>query len=403
MAPKQQLYDLLEGGNRATASQRGMDFLLGLLIVANVLAVALESVSRFHDQYGGAFAAFEYFSLAVFSAEYVIRLWVCTEHPPLKRLAPGEARRRYALSPFMIIDLLAILPSLIVSIIGVDLRFLRIFRLLRLLKLARYSPTIITLGRVLYEERRALFAVVIIMFGLLMLSASVMTIIEGVAQPEAFGSIPAAMWWALATLSTVGYGDVVPVTAPGRIFGGIVTLLGVAMYALPIAIIAAGFTNESRRRDFVITWGMVARVPLFAKLDPVALSKVGGLLRSKSVPSGYEIVHRGQPADSMYFIVSGEVVVDIDDHRVSLEEGDFFGEIALLHDTTRRAHAYAVTECRLMQLMKSDFHGLMETEPALRAEIAEVAAERLRQGEWSATDLGDMPDDEIRDQPLRGE
>jgi len=285
----------------------------------------------------------------------------------------------------------------------VDLRFLRIFRLLRLLKLARYSPTIITLGRVLYEERRALFAVVIIMFGLLMLSASVMTIIEGVAQPEAFGSIPAAMWWALATLSTVGYGDVVPVTAPGRIFGGIVTLLGVAMYALPIAIIAAGFTNESRRRDFVITWGMVARVPLFAKLDPVALSKVGGLLRSKSVPSGYEIVHRGQPADSMYFIVSGEVVVDIDDHRVSLEEGDFFGEIALLHDTTRRAHAYAVTECRLMQLMKSDFHGLMETEPALRAEIAEVAAERLRQGEWSATDLGDMPDDEIRDQPLRGE
>jgi voltage-gated potassium channel len=399
MAMKQRLYDLLEGGNRATASQRAIDLWLGLLIVGNVLAVALESVARFHDHYGGAFAAFEIFSLAVFSAEYVIRLWVCTEHPPLKLLAPGAARR-YALSPFMIIDLLAILPSLIVSIIGVDLRFLRIFRLLRLLKLARYSPTIITLGRVLYGERRALFAVVIIMFGLLMLSASIMTIIEGAAQPEDFGSIPAAMWWALATLSTVGYGDVVPITALGRMFGGVVTLLGVAMYALPIAIIAAGFTNESRRRDFVITWGMVARVPLFAKLDPVALSKVGGLLRSKSVPSGYEIAHRGQPADSMFFIVSGEVVVDIDDHRVTLEEGDFFGEIALLHDTTRRAHAYAVTECRLMQLMKSDFHGLMETEPTLRAEIAEVAAERLRQGEWSH---GDIPDDEIKDQPLRGE
>ena len=400
MAMKQRLYDLLEGGNRATASQRAIDLWLGLLIVGNVLAVALESVARFHDHYGGAFAAFEIFSLAVFSAEYVIRLWVCTEHPPLKRLAPGAARRRYALSPFMIIDLLAILPSLIVSIIGVDLRFLRIFRLLRLLKLARYSPTIITLGRVLYGERRALFAVVIIMFGLLMLSASIMTIIEAEAQPQAFGSIPASMWWALATLSTVGYGDVVPITALGRMFGGVVTLLGVAMYALPIAIIAAGFTNESRRRDFVITWGMVARVPLFAKLDPVALSKVGGLLRSKSVPSGYEIAHRGQPADSMFFIVSGEVVVDIDDHRVTLEEGDFFGEIALLHDTTRRAHAYAVTECRLMQLMKSDFHGLMETEPTLRAEIAEVAAERLRQGEWSH---GDIPDDEIKDQPLRGE
>ena len=400
MAIKQRLYDLLEGGNRSTASQRCIDALLGLLIVANVLAVALESVPRIDAIYGLYFKAFDLISLAIFCGEYVIRLWVCTEHPPLKRLSAGEARWRYARSPFMIIDLVAILPSLVVSVIGVDLRFLRIFRLLRLLKLARYSPTIITLGRVLYEERRALFAVVIIMFGLLMLSASVMTIIEGAAQPEAFGSIPAAMWWALATLSTVGYGDVVPITALGRIFGGLVTLLGVAMYALPIAIIAAGFTNESRRRDFVITWDMVARVPLFANLEPVVLAKIGGLLRSKSVPAGYEIAHKGQPADCMYFIVGGEVVVDIDDHRVTLEEGDFFGEIALLHDTQRRAHAYALTECRLMLLMKSDFHGLMETEPKLRREIAEVAAERLSKGDWSH---GDIPDEELQNRPLEGE
>ena len=403
MTIKQRLYDLLEGGTRAKFSHRVVDFLLGLLIVGNVLAVALESLPHVGAAHATVFLLFEIVSLTVFTAEYMVRLWVCTEHPPLKRLKAGEARRRFALSPFMIIDLLAILPSLVVSLIGLDLRFLRIFRLLRLLKLARYSPTIITLGRVLYGERRALGAVVIIMFGLLMLSASIMTIIEAEAQPEAFGSIPAAMWWALATLSTVGYGDVVPITALGRIFGGVVTLLGVAMYALPIAIIASGFTNESRRRDFVITWGMVARVPLFAKLDPVSLSKIGGLLRSKSVPSGYEIAHRGQPADSMYFIVSGEVVIDIDDHRITLEEGDFFGEIALLHDTHRRAHAFALTECRLMQLMKSDFHGLMETEPHLRAEIAAVAAERLRHGEWSQGDLGDMPDEELRDQPREGE
>ena len=400
MAIKQRLYDLLEGGNRAKPSQRWVDFLLGALIICNVLAVALESVQRIGAAYHAAFLSFEVFSLAVFTGEYVIRLWVCTEHPPLKRLAAGEARRRYALSPFMVIDFLAIFPTLMVSLIGLDLRILRIFRLLRLLKLARYSPTIITLGRVLYEERRALGAVVIIMFGLLMLSASIMTIIEAEAQPEAFGSIPAAMWWALATLSTVGYGDVVPITATGRIFGGVVTLLGVAMYALPIAIIASGFTNESRRRDFVITWGMVARVPLFAQLDPVALSKIGGLLRSKSVPAGYEIAHRGQPADSMYFIVSGEVVVDLDDDkRVTLGEGDFFGEIALLQDTQRRAHAYALTHCRLMQLMKSDFHGLMETEAQLREEISAVAAQRLRDREWSH---GDMPDEELRDQPLEG-
>ncbi len=400
MTIKQRLYDLLEGGNRTNFSHRLIDILLSLLIICNVLSVALESMPLIEAAHVTGFAIFEIFSLAVFTIEYVTRLWVCTEHLPLKRLRASEARRRYALSPFMIIDLLAILPSLLVSFIGMDLRFLRIFRLLRLLKLARYSPTIITLGRVLYNERRALGAVVIIMFGLLMLSASIMTIIEAEAQPEAFGSIPASMWWALATLSTVGYGDVVPITALGRIFGGIVTLLGVAMYALPIAIIASGFTNESRRRDFVITWGMVARVPLFAKLDPVLLAKIGGLLRAKSVPSGYEIVHRGQPADSMYFVVSGEVVIDLDDHRVSLEEGDFFGELALLQDTHRRAHAFALTECRLMQLMKSDFHGLMEAEPKLREEIAAVAAERLRESEWSH---GDIPDEEIRDQPIQGE
>ncbi|MDP6344545.1 MAG: cyclic nucleotide-gated ion channel [Alphaproteobacteria bacterium] len=392
MAIKVRLYDLLEGGNRTEPAQRLVDYLLGLLIVSNVLAVALESVPRYEARHGEAFQLFEAFSLSVFTIEYLIRLWVCTEHPPLKRLPPWQARRRYAASPFMVIDLLAILPAMVVGLIGLDLRFLRIFRLLRLLKLARYSPTIITLGRVLYEERRALGAVLIIMFGLLMLSASIMTIVESEAQPDDFGSIPAAMWWALATLTTVGYGDVVPVTALGRIFGGFVTILGIGMYALPIAIIAAGFTNESRRRDFVITWGMVARVPLFAKLDPVSLAKVAGLLRSRSVPSGYEIAHRGQPADCMYFIVSGEVVVDIGDRRVTLEEGDFFGEIALLYDTQRRAHAFTLTECRLMLLMKTDFHGLMETEPQLREEVAAVARERLRDREWAE---GDIAEEEI--------
>ena len=205
MAIKQQLYELLEGGNRATAGQRAVDCFLGVLIVINVLAVALESVPRFDAKYGPVFLWFEVASLAIFSAEYLVRLWVCTEHPPLKRLTPLEARRRYALSPFMVIDLLAILPSLVVSLLGVDLRFLRIFRLLRLLKLARYSPTIITLGRVLWQDRHALGAVLVIMFGLLMLSASVMSIVEGEAQPEDFGTIPAAMWWAMAALTTVGY------------------------------------------------------------------------------------------------------------------------------------------------------------------------------------------------------
>ena len=380
MALKQQLYELLEGGYRDTVGQRAIDYFLALLIITNVLAVALETIPRLQAEYGSEFIWFENISLAIFISEYIIRLWVCTELPTLRRLSPGTARRRYDLSPIMIIDLLAILPTLLVSLLGIDLRYLRIFRLLRLLKLARYSPTIITLGRVLWQERQSLGAVLVILFGLLMLSASVMTVIEGKVQPKSFGTIPDSMWWALATLSTVGYGDVVPITAMGRIFGGLVTLLGIATYALPIAIIAAGFTNEHHRRDFVITWGMLAQVPLFVNLDPSTLAKIGGLLRSKTVPSGYEIIHRGEPADSMYFLASGEASVDVDGSRVTLKDGDYFGEMALLRTAPRIAHVFAVTECRLLQLMKSDFHSLMETEPSLRAEITKVVNERLQKG-----------------------
>jgi voltage-gated potassium channel len=398
MALKRRLYDLLEGGTRTGTSHRAVDNFLCVLIITNVLAVALESVPRFEAEFGRGFVLFEYTSLAIFTAEYLARLWVCTELPPLSRLSPVEARRRYALSPFMIIDLLAILPALLVNLIGLDLRFMRIFRLLRLLRLARYSPTMITLGRVLWQERQSLGAVLVITFGLLMLSASIMMIFESEAQPNAFGTIPDAMWWALVTLSTVGYGDVVPITAMGRVFGGFVTLLGVTLYALPIAIIAASFTNEHHRRDFVVTWGMVARVPLFAKIDPATLAEIGGLLRSKTVPSGYQIVHKGQPADSMYFLAAGEAVVDVDGHRIKLEEGDFFGEIALLRDTHRGAHVFAVTECRLLQLMKIDFQGLLETDPSLRTEIAKVADERLHEGELSHVD---RPNEEVRNQPQR--
>jgi voltage-gated potassium channel len=214
-----------------------------------------------------------------------------------------------------------------------------------------------------------------------MLSASIMNLIEGEAQPEAFGSIPAAMWWAMATLTTVGYGDVVPITPLGKMFGGLVTIMGIAMYALPIAIVANGFANQQTRRDFVITWGMLSRVPIFAALDPVSISKVAGILRARRYPAHYEVAHRGEPAECMYFIVSGELMVDTGERRAVLSEGDFVGEMALLNDTTRMAHIITLTDCRLLLLMKHDFHGLLEGEPKLRTELEAAGlahAEALR-------------------------
>jgi len=386
MQMKQRVYELLEGGNRTEPAQRLIDLFLSVLIVANVVAVALESVPAYGDRHAAGFLAFHVASVGLFILEYLVRLWVCTEHGPLSKLPPMAARRRYARSPFMVVDLVAIIGAVLPFLIGVDLRVLRIFRLVWLLKLVRYSPALISLGRALYDERHALAAVGVCMFGLLMLTASVMNLIEGEAQPEAFGSIPAAMWWSMATLSTVGYGDVVPVTPLGKVFGGLVTIMGIAMYALPLAIVANGFANQQTRRDFVITWGMLSRVPIFASLDPVSISKVAAILRARRYPAHYEIAHRGDPADCMYFVVSGELMVDTGERRAVLEEGEFVGEVALLHDTTRMAHIITLTECRLLLLMKHDFHGLLEAEPALRAALEAGGLARASQIDQSGRD-----------------
>lgn len=356
------------------------DWVMIALILANVAAAVAETVATLSARYGGLFRGFEIFSIAIFTIEYAARLWVCTEHISLKNHGPLKARLRFAVGPFAVIDLLAILPFYLALLLPVvDLRVLRIFRLLRLFKLARYSPALTTLWRVLVDERRALAAALIIMLGLLVLSATAMYYAERAAQPVVFGSIPSAMWWALATLTTVGYGDVVPVTTIGRAIGGLVMIFGLGMFALPIGIIASGFASEIRRRDFVVTWGMVARVPIFAKLDALSVSRVTNLLRARVVQPGTRIMRRGEAADAMYFIASGEVEITIDGARepVNLSDGDFFGEIALLRHSQRSANARALTRCRLLVLEVDDFNELIAADADLRAAISAVAERRL--------------------------
>ncbi|MFO1059790.1 MAG: ion transporter [Dongiaceae bacterium] len=367
---------LLEGGGRRRLGGRLVFWLLLLLILGNVADVALDTLPGFYDDWRPVLVAFQIFSMIVFTLEFAARLWVAGAVHGEGSDPPSRARLRY-LGSFGWIDLAVVLPFYAGLISGEPLRF-QVLRLLLLLKLSRFSTAMGTLGRVLGAEWRALVGSLIIMLSLLMLSATGMYYLEHGEQPQQFSSIPAAMWWAMAALSTVGYGDVVPVTPLGRVFGGIVTVLGIGVYALPVGIIASGFAREIQRRDFVVTWGMVARVPLFKGLDAEQVARVASLLRSRVVTSGTTIVRKGEPGDCMYFIAAGSAEVQIQPHPVRLSDGDFFGEMALLLDAPRSASVAALSRCQLLILDADDFRSLAQGEPRIGAAIREIAERRLK-------------------------
>ena len=244
---RKKLYRLLEVADSHTG--RTLNGLLMLLIVVNVVAVVIESVQTIYDAYQPWFDYLELLSIALFSIEYVARLWVCVESPT--RGEGWRARLRYALTPMAIVDLLAILPFYFGVFFDLDLRFLRALRLLRVFKLARHSAAMDLLLTVVRNEAAPVASSMFVMIIIIIMAASGIYLIEGDAQPEIFRNIPQAMWWAAVTLTTVGYGDVVPITIGGRVFGVIVTLAGVGMVALPAGILASGFsagTAQTARR-----------------------------------------------------------------------------------------------------------------------------------------------------------
>nr|WP_254429171.1 MULTISPECIES: ion transporter [unclassified Ruegeria] len=239
---RQRVYWWLERPDRAATGPWLLEIALIALITLNVAAVILETVASIYARWGFALNLFEGLSLFVFVVEYVARLWVSTENPSYK------TRASWAVSPIAIIDLLAVLPALLYLIFPVDLRLLRTFRMLRLLKLTRYSPALGMLLAVFEEEAGAFFAGFFILMVMLIFAASGAWLAEHEVQPDAFGSIPAAMWWAMATLTTVGYGDVTPVTVAGKVFGAAITVIGIGMAALPAGIIASGLNDQLHRR-----------------------------------------------------------------------------------------------------------------------------------------------------------
>jgi voltage-gated potassium channel len=245
---KARLYDILEtpAGGRAG---RIVDVFLVALIVGNVIMVTLNTVMSLAFKYGTFFWYFELFSVIVFSIEYVIRIWICTQSTSYRR--PVLGRIKYFFSPLAIIDLIAIVPFILPMLIPVDLIFmrtLRLLRLLRLLKLGRYSESIKTMAALLKSKKEEIAVSLTMSVILLLVASALMYLIENGAQPDAFSSIPAAMWWGAMTMTTVGYGDIYPITPAGKVLAGVIALLGISLFILPAGIIAAAYAAEIQRK-----------------------------------------------------------------------------------------------------------------------------------------------------------
>lgn len=253
MRPRRRAYELLRGTRREDPLSRWVNEGIVALILLNVVAFVLESIPSLAARYGSFFTLFETVSVAIFTAEYLARLWVAPEDPQTPH--PVLGRLRWSVTPLALVDLLAVAPFYLGALVPLDLRVLRalrVLRILRILKLARYSKALQAMGRVIRRKKQELVMTLAACSLLLVVAASLMWMAEQEVQPEAFGSIPQAIWWAIITLTTVGYGDAVPMTAAGRVIAAIIAIIGIGFIALPAGILASGFVEELSEEQHAI-------------------------------------------------------------------------------------------------------------------------------------------------------
>jgi len=371
---RQSAYAVLEEGQLDSFGSRIVESVLITLIIANVAAVALETVPGIYQHYRAFFRDFELFSIGAYTVEYVARVWSSMEDPRVAARGPFRGRLSFALRPLMVVDFLAFAPSYLVFVFPVDLRLLRIFRLLRLVKLARYSQALPALLGVLYAERSALFASFILTLCVMCVSAELMQITEGSIQPKSFGTMPDAMYWAITTLTTVGYGDLVPVTPLGKLIAGVTMVTGLLLFALPIGILANGFVSDLHRRQFAITWSMIKRQPLLIGMEVEAVTEVLGALSAKLVREHTQITVANQTANTLYMIVSGRAHLEGTSEDFDLEPGDVFGQESLKVGAIFENTVTARSELRLLLLSGDDLRRLARKYPLLAQRLEGTAA-----------------------------
>jgi len=316
--------------------------------------------------------------LAAFTVEYGMRLVIAGDEQWAEGETPHVSRWRWASSPLGVVDLLAFLPMAAALAAGMPRHQALLFAVLWVFKLTRYSPGLTILGRVIRLEREPLAGVMLAFLIALFLAATLAHVVEGEAQPDGFGSLPKALWWAITTLTTTGYGDAVPSTALGRLLGGLVMMCGILVFALWAGILATGFSEEVRRREFLRTFDLVHKVPFFHDLGPSLTAELARLLKTREFPAGGTVMRRGQLGDCMYFIAAGEIEVRTEPKPLHLHTGSFFGEIALITGGPRTATAVATKHTVLLMLDIADFRELAARRPELATAIHEEGARRQK-------------------------
>jgi voltage-gated potassium channel len=305
--------------------------------------------------------------LAFFVFEWVVRL---------RRAFLAHKLWTYVSSGRGLLDAISALAIPLALMFGASSKSAWLLAIFWLLKLVPEIRGLRQLRRVLVLESGPLLSVLVIFLMVLGLASVAVHFLERDAQPTSFGSVPATLWWAVATLTTTGYGDVVPVTPLGRLVAALVMICGLGVFGLWTGILATGFAAETRRDNFLKTWESVTKVPFFATLGPATIADVTHMLRTMDLPARAMIIRKGQVGDCMYFIAEGEVAVDLPGKKIALGEGAFFGEMALLGNTLRSANITTTQVSKLLVLDLVDFRMLMARHPDLAATIDAEAKRR---------------------------
>ncbi|HJU15740.1 MAG TPA: cyclic nucleotide-gated ion channel [Stellaceae bacterium] len=368
------LYEMLtpEGASMAARLFRTAHHALVAIGTGVILA---DSMASWRQARGGLLAALFCLVSAGFAIEYAARLYAAPAAPGARHRSPADVRLAWALSAGGIVDLLGALAGPASFALGGGDALL--FGLVWLFKPVRYAPGLVSLGRVVARTHRALLSLLLGFGIILVVASSLAFMFEHEAQQDRFGSLPAALWWAIVTLTTTGYGDVVPQTPLGRILAGLVMIGGILVLALLAGILASGYADEMRRNAFLNTWKVVAKLPFFQQVGAPIVAEVARLLRPRDYPGGAVICRRGEPGDCMYFIASGAVEIRLSPAPLRLGSEEFFGEIALLTGAPRNATVVAAEACTLLRLDIADFHELMARQPELAQVIEEEAKRRL--------------------------